>query len=388
MLHVVGFIFLFLVPLQDTTESSGGKQETPLFIAAQHNREDMVKFLMKESQIQSSPNSEGVTPLMVALKEGNTEIVKILCQQESQRGNKQVKRFLEERDNNKRNVFHHAFGSRKPAEVTQTLVNVCSVNYPDYSQEMKYFLTAKDLNEDTPIHVLVQQPLEKDKFNNIFKSLRNIEESSEEILGDALSKISATDEDPASQNNKTRMTVSGILKCMKEKNERKETPLHKAAKKGQASFVEALLDLNHKSGSTVETAVELLLTEKDENGNTALHLATQKAKANQAKPKEAAKVLLDYIRNHTKDPLKYLAKKNSFGWTPFSGAVAGGDLEMVKDMLRGLSEAEKKTLVNQPDFSNAFPIHLAAKYGHVEIFNVLLENKAELTQRGRNQNRK
>ena len=348
----------------------------------------MVKFLMKESKIQSTPNSEGVTPLMVALKEGNTGIVKILCQQENQRGIKQVKRLLEERDNNKRNVFHHAFGSSKPAEATQILVDVCSVNYQDYSQEMEYFLTAKDLNEDTPIHVLVQQPLEKDKFNNIFKSLRNIEESSKETLGDVLSMISATDEDPASQNNKTRMTVSGILNCMKEKNETKETPLHKAAKKGQTSFVEALLDLNPKSGSTVETAVEHLMTEKDENGNTALHLATQKAKANQVKTMEAAKVLLDYIRNHTKDPLKYLAKKNSFGWTPFSGAVAGGDPELVKDMLRGLSEAERKTLVNQPDFSNAFPLHLAAMYGHVEIFNVLLENKAELTQRGRDQNRK
>ena len=63
-----------------------------------------------------------------------------------------------------------------------------------------------------------------------------------------------------------------------------------------------------------------------------------------------------------------------------------GDLELVKDMLRGLNEAEKKTLVNQPDFSNAFPLHLAAMYGHVEIFNVLLENKAELTQRGNRRN--
>ena len=336
------FYTFYLFFFQDVVDSSERKQETPLFIAAQHNCVEMVKHLLAESENQSHANSEGVTPLMVALREGNTDTVKILLKHETQRKNKQVKRLLEERDNNEKNVFHHAFGSRKPAEVTQVLVDVCSLNYQDYSQKMKDFLTAKDLNEDTPFHVLVQQQLEKDNFDNIFKSLRNVVgESREETLGDILSESSGTDED-----TRTRMTVSGILKCMKEKNETKETPLHKAAKKGRATFVESLLDLNHRSGSTVETAVEHLLTEKDENANTALHLATQKAKAGQAKTKEVAKVLLDYIRNCTKDPLKYLTKKNSFGWTPFSGAVAGGDLEMVKDMLRGLRDAERKTVVN------------------------------------------
>ena len=116
----------------------------------------MVKFLMKESKIQSSTNSEGVTPLMVALKEGNTEIVKILLEQQNSRRNKPARRLLEERDNDEKSVFHYAFGSRKPADVTQVLVEVCSSIYQqDYSSKMKDFLTMKDLNEDTPFHILV-----------------------------------------------------------------------------------------------------------------------------------------------------------------------------------------------------------------------------------------
>ena len=56
---------------------------------------------------------------------------------------------------------------------------------------------------------------------------------------------------------------------------------------------------------------------------------------------------------------------------------------MVEDMLRELTDTERRVVVNQPDFSNAFPLHLAAKYGHVSVFKLLLSNKAELNQRGR-----
>ena len=156
------------------------------------------------------------------------------------------------------------------------------------------------------------------------------------------------------------MTVSGILKCMKEKNETKETPLHNAAKTGQTPFIKAILDLNRKAGSEVESMLEQLLMEKDQNGNTPLHLATQRVKTSLGGTKEVANILITYIRDHTLDQMKYITKKNSFGWTPFSGAVSGGDLEMVEDMLQELTETERRMVVNQPDFSNSFPLHLAA----------------------------
>ena len=362
-----------------------------LFIAAQHNREAMVKDLLKSSGGEQSPNAKGVTPLMIALKEGNDKIAKVLLDNKCC---KQVEQLLEERDNDERNVFHYALGSRKPVEAIKILVDVCSDTYKeDYSKEMEDFLTTKDLNEDTPFHILVQQPLEKSEFDAILRNLSNGKKppvesqiSRERELFD-LSRDeiedSYTEEDLHSHDNRTRMRISQILECMKVKNETKETPLHKAARNGQTSFVEALFDLS--DDKDIEATLENLLIEKDENANTPLHLATQKTEKNQLKTQEVAKILLTFIRNHTKDAFKYLTKKNSFGWTPFSGVVAGGDLEMVEDMLRRLTEVEKRAIINQPDFSNTFPLHLAAKYGHVDIFNVLLENKAEVTQRGRNQ---
>ena len=106
----------------------------------------------------------------------------------------------------------------------------------------------------------------------------------------------------------------------------------------------------------------LQVTEKDENSNTPLHLATQ-SKRTDASP------LLKYVKTHTREPIRYLTMKNIFGWTPFSGAVAIGDIEVVKQMLQGLTKEEKRSIVNQADFSNASPLHVAGKKGHVDVFN-------------------
>ena len=80
---------------------------------------------MSESKLQGSANSEGVTPLMVSVKEGNTDIVQLLLRENSTEI-KTVKSLLEEKDNDEKSVFHYAFESRKPAEVTQILVEVTS----------------------------------------------------------------------------------------------------------------------------------------------------------------------------------------------------------------------------------------------------------------------
>ena len=81
---------------------------------------------MSESKLQGSANSEGVTPLMVSLKEGNTEIVQLLLNPGRSRKRKPLKSLLEEKDNDEKSVFHYAFESRKPAEMTQILVEVTS----------------------------------------------------------------------------------------------------------------------------------------------------------------------------------------------------------------------------------------------------------------------
>ena len=301
-----------------------------MFIAAQHNHKDMVKFLMKAQHNERTSDMNGVTPLMIAIKEGNIDIVDNLLDADS----------VQEKDNEDKNVFHYAFQSRKPKELTTILKDFIHLNFSsDAIRKLMDFLTDEDLNDDTPLHILARRNLEMEEFKQIFE----------------------------------RIQVADVLECLKEKNSSKETPLHMAAKHSKRSFEEAVLDLGED-----DPKMEQLLTEKDENSNTPLHLATQSKRAD-------ASPLLKYVKTQTREPIKYLNMKNIFGWTPFSGAVAIGDIEVVKQMLQGLSKEEKRSIVNQADFSNASPLHVAAKQGHVDVFNLLLQNGAEITRRGPNQ---
>ena len=296
----------------------------------------MVKYLLEKEPDQNRSNSNGVTPLMISLKEGNSEIVPILLEA---CGNN----LVTEKDNADRNVFHYAFDSRAPEQVTKIIVDFLHTCFGEVSAKtLKDLLTAKDLNEDTPFHTLAQKRVEKNSFLRIFNHL---------------------DQEGAS---------AGVLECMKEKNFSKETPLHRAALKEETSFADAVIEFGKESA-----LLEHLLAEKDENSNTALHLATQ-SKHNEKSP------LLKFVKNN-REPVRFLAMRNIFGWTPFSCAVVTGDLDVVKEMLKHLLQSETKMLVNQPDYSNTSPLHLAAKYGHVGVFNLLLENGADITRRGPSQ---
>ena len=129
------------------------KRTTPLFIAAQHNQKKMVEHLiLKRSKNERTSSMDGVTPLLIAIKEGNIEIVNMLLDTDS----------VDEKDNEDRNVFHYAFVSRQPEKLTDILTDFIKKNFePDekFSEKLKDLLTAKNLNEDTPFHILAEQNL-------------------------------------------------------------------------------------------------------------------------------------------------------------------------------------------------------------------------------------
>ena len=294
---------------------------------------------MSAQQKERTSDMNGVTPLMIAVKEGNIDVTLMLLDETS----------VEEKDNEDKNIFHYAFASRKPEELTNILKDFINhspkilARRPSTisacDKKLMDLLTDEDLNDDTPFHILAKRNLEVEKFKQIFESVQ----------------------------------AADVLECLKEKNSSKETPLHVAAKHSKKSFAEAVLDLGED-----DPKMEQLLTEKDENSNTPLHLASQ-SKTTDASP------LLKYVKTQTREPIKYLIMKNIFGWTPFSGAVAVGDIEVVKQMIQDLTNEEKRSLSNQADFSNASPLHVAAKQGHVDVFNLLLQNGAEITRKGPDQ---
>ena len=290
----------------------------------------MVNYLIKDGGTDSS-NSEGVTPLMASLKGGHVKISDMLL------ATKKAHYVLEEKDNDDRNVFHYAFSSRTAEESIEALLRFFSKTSPT---EVEQLLTNKDLDKETPFHILAHQQLDKESFKLIFKRMEDFD--------------------------------IDVFRCLTEKNSTKENPLHHTTKCDNTSFLEAVLSKNQGNEETIYH----LLTAEDENSNSVLHLATQH------KQTKTAKLILDFLSQNSMETFKYISMKNFFGWTPFSGAVASGDFEFVKEMLRSLSKEDRKTVVNQSDFSNAAPLHLAAKYGHVKVFDILMKNYAKITKKG------
>ena len=314
-------------------------KKTSLLSAVRHSSKELVQALLEDGD-EMKTDDNGATLLMIALREGNVGAVELLL------GRKEI----EDKDADSNNVFHYALGSLKVKDVTQVLANFVR----DSGVGLENLFTAQNkTNKDTPLHVLAGQKLEDAESCQILDFLSDKE----------------------------------LFDLMKERDLTRETPLHKAAQQGNTIFLEKILKRasnyrgathlaeNLRAGEMTSRSFDLvgqLLMERDENSNTAFHLAAQNRRT------EASRVLL---RASNKSP-KQLMAKNFFGWTPFSSAVVAGDSDLVHEMLQVLSPAEKKTLVNQADFKNASSLYLAAKYGHIEVFQILLRNGSEMTKRG------
>ena len=309
-----------------------------LSAAAEQSKIEMVAHLMNSDlDFERTSVKSNATPFMRALREGNTQILRVLM-----RGRENINKA--ERDNQNQNMLHYALDSRKPVEATKFLKAALTCTPLDPSMDMgmnteiKELLSVKDNLKDTPLHLLAKRNLGQETFTDLFTELQI-------VLGDLM----------------------GV-------NASNETPLHVAAKEGVDSFIQAVLTLGEG-----DPKLEELLLAKDKDSNTPLHLVTQKKR-----PIQSKSPLLIFLKR-TRDPMKYFSAENTFGETPFNEAVKVGDTATVKKLLKDLTSAEKRQLVDHEDRSKKSPLHLAAGKGFVATFNLLLDSGADLNKRGPDQ---
>ena len=55
---------------------------TPIYMAAQEGKEEVVKFLLEAGADDSLPNDEGFCPLDVAMQQGHDDVVSLIVQHE------------------------------------------------------------------------------------------------------------------------------------------------------------------------------------------------------------------------------------------------------------------------------------------------------------------
>ena len=125
--------------LQRQSDSRWTRGASLLSVAAEHNNPEMAEFLMdKECNERKDGDRSGAPPFLMAIQEGNIEVLKVLDKSAS----------FDQTDVGSKNVFHYAFASKKPTEVTKYLMKRTSSE--DFQEKCKVLLTAKDSNEETP----------------------------------------------------------------------------------------------------------------------------------------------------------------------------------------------------------------------------------------------
>ncbi|KAA3679591.1 uncharacterized protein DEA37_0007144 [Paragonimus westermani] len=125
------------------------------------------------------------------------------------------------------------------------------------------------------------------------------------------------------------------------KNEKERTALHYAAKYGQYKICRLLLKM-----------IPSLVSEFDDDGNLAIHLAASQGHRDVTELLLASGAPID-VRNTSR-------------MTPLDWAVTNGQNDCVTCLL------EKGAPVNPVDRSNIPPLHLACKYGHVSTVKILM----------------
>ncbi|CAI2350815.1 unnamed protein product [Caenorhabditis sp. 36 PRJEB53466] len=289
------------------------EKSLPLHVAAKMNRKNVVEYLLDENNMDPV-DDYGMTPLMLAVSQDSEDCVKYLI--------------------------------GKGADYTVTDKDERTAVYVgakyNAQKSVSYILEYLKQKEET-----FEEKAENEYLNRSHasrKTLRNVNEDQK-----VSTMVNMADRD---QNSPMHVVASnGYLEMMEllykygavvtQVNEDEETPLHRAAHSGQTGAVRMLLEWDKR-----------LLLNKDEMGNSALHLAAKMGHD------VTTRVLLEQGADKE--------AKNSFQQTPLQVAVEYGKLETCQQLV------SKGAQVENPSDTRTV-LHIAANNGYDTIARFLLQ---------------
>jgi ankyrin repeat protein len=186
----------------------------------------------------------------------------------------------------------------------------------------------KDSNGDTPLHEACHHG-EKEIVSELL--LSKIKKSAK--LGP--------------EGREKQINLMSLINC---KNHLGLTPFHLACRGGHLEIAQELHNDSDKP--------EELVTEKDTEGATALHLACQKDQPGN----------VDVVKFLLSKGAVVLAKNND-GTTPVHTAAEHGCVEVMKSIF----EYDEYININVGDRYKQTPLHFAAEHGKVEMIQLLLD---------------
>ncbi|KAJ5318616.1 hypothetical protein N7476_005036 [Penicillium atrosanguineum] len=323
---------------------------TALWYAIDNCEERLIQQLLKKGSSIGEPDYTGFSPLSVAIDQGNLDSVNMLLSSMAQFG--QRGRCFPTADADEMEPPLCLAVRKRQAKIACLLLS-----HGDQ-------VNSRDLYQRSPLHIAVENGDVKNTA--MLLSWDGIELNTTDLYGRTALHIAAE----LGHNVIFQLLLTGTGINLKAVDRDQRTVLHEASKNGNILMVEMLLrmkevELNAKDidGATAlclardKQIIQLILAQDGVDVNAvgltdtgALHHAVEDADF------LTARILLQHVELN-------LNQMDHMEWTPLCHATFNGDLAMVELLL---SRADID--VNK---SNPSPLFIAARDGHVHIFNRL-----------------
>ncbi len=289
---------------------------TPLHFAASSGNAEVVNKLLdlvdeKTEDYVKSKNNKGETPLHFAARSGNVKVVEELLQYVNDKEG-----YVRAETSKKETPLHFAARSGN-VKVVEELLN--------HVNDKEDYVKSKNTNKCTPLHFAARS-------GNV------------KVVEELLNHINDKED------------------YVRAETSEKETPLHFATSVVKSN-VEVILSLIRCV--TKEQKKQKYVTCKNDLGYTPLHFAARHGNA------EVVNKLLDLVDEETRED--YVKSKNNKGGTPLHFAARGDNVKVVQKLLQCIGEDEKENYIKFANNDNKKVLDIAVSYGSWKVFYELLK---------------
>ncbi|KAF0308713.1 Transient receptor potential cation channel subfamily A member 1 [Amphibalanus amphitrite] len=312
--------------LQRRLNQLDSERLSPLHYAARYNRLETVRLLIKYGARANIRGEDGLTPLHYAARYRRQLPV--------------AQAPVEERFSSTATVTPPT----PPPEQEETVIDVLVDNGAD--------VNAKDVYGLTSLHYAAMRG--NDQAAQQLLQCSNVNPEAKDNQQMTPLHMAATYGYPTVTALLLKLDVP--LRCV---DEEQQTPLHSAAKGGHCRIVSMLImAARERSGATV---VKQMLADRDQRQNSALHLGVESGS-------------LSTVELLVETGAADVNVVNDTGDSPLHGAVVGGQLDIVKMLVRVLlRHCQAPALVDFSDKYDNSPLHLACREGYLAIARALLD---------------
>lgn len=355
-------------PVQDTVDTVIGFN---LLQCARNGYVDAAKRLLQDEKVLRDINNddeEGLTPLHYAARYNHFAIVQLLVQNGAD---------VNIEDHEGLTPLHYACRiKRKRKKSKQTMLNLALTETMESPKKRLPQIGGKQIDPDaSAIHFLIQNDADithQDDYG--LTALHHAALRGDEVACQQLLLYATEDKPLVNAKDIQKMTPLHTAACQCESDiarqliragadvrsvdDEKSTPLHEAATVGDTKIARVIFDSCQEGENENTNKLTELLSDKDEDGNTALMLAVESGRY---------KFAINLINKGAE-----INTTNKWHMTPLHLAAIKGDVRIVQILL------ERGARISSLNHEHQTPLHKAALFNNVDCITILLDNGAPL----------